>query len=338
MSDKDSRQSLPPAASAPAKRPRSAWLKAFLLYGFIVAFAGLCFVQFRSDIRQISLQPVLDARGVVAAVLCLSLLNYVLRGVRWHFYMARLGYTVTVGYAILTFVAGFAFTLSPAKAGEMVRARYYPGVPLSSVAAACFVERLIDLLVMTTLAISVSVVFPSARWLMWAAAAGIATGIVALVYLPWQSLKERLGPPREKAGAFRKAYVAIIETLGRSRALLTPGLLAVSFGLGFIAWGAEGVSLKLLAEMAPTVSIGWQEAVGIYAVAIAVGALSFLPAGLGSTEAVMAALLVAHGFKLPDALLITFVCRVTTLWFAIALGWAVMFVLRGYRMPERASA
>jgi uncharacterized protein (TIRG00374 family) len=52
-----------------------------------------------------------------------------------------------------------------------------------------------------------------------------------------------------------------------------------------------------------------------------VGALSFLPGGLGSTEAVMTTLLVAHGFAVGNAVLVTLVCRLVTLWLAVLLGW-----------------
>jgi uncharacterized membrane protein YbhN (UPF0104 family) len=62
--------------------------------------------------------------------------------------------------------------------------------------------------------------------------------------------------------------------------------------------------------------------------AIVVGALSFLPGGLGTAEAVMVALLVHHGYALPDALLMTLACRILTLWLAIGLGWLAVAVLK----------
>jgi len=69
-------------------------------------------------------------------------------------------------------------------------------------------------------------------------------------------------------------------------------------------------------------------AVGIYAVAVLVGALSFLPGGLGSTEAVMTTLLVAHGTSFGDAVFVTLACRIVTLWLAVVLGWVAVLSLR----------
>ena len=59
---------------------------------------------------------------------------------------------------------------------------------------------------------------------------------------------------------------------------------------------------------------------GVYAIAMIVGALSFLPGGLGSTEAVMMLLLLSVGVENSAAVSATLICRVTTLWFAVALG------------------
>ena len=50
------------------------------------------------------------------------------------------------------------------------------------------------------------------------------------------------------------------------------------------------------------------------------GALSALPAGLGGTEVVLTGLLVAHGTLAGNALAITVLTRLLTLWLAVALG------------------
>jgi uncharacterized membrane protein YbhN (UPF0104 family) len=61
---------------------------------------------------------------------------------------------------------------------------------------------------------------------------------------------------------------------------------------------------------------------------VLIGGLSFLPGGLGSTEAVMSALLVAHGFSVGDAVFVTLACRLVTLWLAVLLGWGAVLFLR----------
>lgn len=57
------------------------------------------------------------------------------------------------------------------------------------------------------------------------------------------------------------------------------------------------------------------------------GALSFLPGGLGETGAVMGVLLVTFGANGAAAVAITLLCRIATLWFAVALGGVAVGVL-----------
>jgi len=58
---------------------------------------------------------------------------------------------------------------------------------------------------------------------------------------------------------------------------------------------------------------------------------------LGSTEAVMSALLVARGFPVGDAVFVTLACRIVTLWLAVVLGWVAVLTLRQVRLAPSVS-
>jgi uncharacterized membrane protein YbhN (UPF0104 family) len=105
--------------------------------------------------------------------------------------------------------------------------------------------------------------------------------------------------------------------------------LPVVFGVlvGLVGWGLEGLGFAVLCSM---LAPGHLDAfsVGIYAIAVLVGALLFLPGVLGGTEAAMSALIASQGYAFADARLITLACRLVTLWFAVLLGWLAVFALR----------
>src|SRR3954451_17949836 len=58
---------------------------------------------------------------LIALMLGLSLLNYLLRGWRWQIFGNGLGIRLPWGRNLLYFVAGFALTATPGKAGEGLR-------------------------------------------------------------------------------------------------------------------------------------------------------------------------------------------------------------------------
>ncbi len=305
-------------------------------YIAMTAFAGWCLVALRGDLAKLSLVPVIRSWDLVLLASALSLSNYVLRIIRWRAYLARLGHRIQYRFAALTFTAGFAYTLSPGKVGEIVRARYYTpmGVPLSDVAAAFFAERFLDLVAMVALATMLVASASPYQGAIMSGAAGAVIGLLALSLLPWSTLAGKLRATQRVPRILRTPLAKIVTMLASTKTLLRPGILAKGFALGLLAWTLEGVGLGLLTSMFPPLHLDLANAIGIYGVAVLIGGLSFLPGGLGSTEAVMTGLLATQGFTLAQALLITLTCRLLTLWLAVCLGWLAVFALRTRKLVE----
>jgi uncharacterized protein (TIRG00374 family) len=299
-----------------------------LIYVLFTAFAVWCLVGFRRDIAQIDLSPLRQGWPAIVLAAGLSLLNYALRVVRWRLYLQRLGHSLPWRFVSLTFMAGFAFTLSPGKLGEMVRARYYQprGIPLAAVTGAFFVERLLDLVVMILLAVAVLAELQAYRSFLWVAVALVGGLLASIALVPWGVVSDRLS--RHPHGRFVKTLESVVRMFVSARMFLSPGMLLLGLAIGMAAWSCEAFGLKLVADVISPAPLSVAGAMGIYAIAIIVGALSFLPGGLGSTEAVMAALLVAHGFQTSQAILLTLICRLLTLWLAVVIGWLCVWVLR----------
>jgi uncharacterized protein (TIRG00374 family) len=302
----------------------------FIPHLVVLIFASWCAYALRGDLVQVSLVPVLRAWDLIAVAAVFSLVNYVLRVVRWRSYLARLGHPLGFRFAALTFIAGFAYTVSPGKVGEMVRARYYLplGVPLAKTAAAFFAERLMDLFAMVVLAALLFAGSPQYRGAILGAAGLVVGTLVLFALVPWNRVTALLGSVGRLPGILRKALMGISSALAATKPLLSPAPLALGFSLALVAWGLEGAGLNVLVGILPGAHLDLPTAVGVYSVAVLVGGLSFLPGGLGSTEAVMTALLVTHGFSVGDSLLLTLACRLVTLWLAVCLGWIAVLVLR----------
>jgi len=94
---------------------------------------------------------------------------------------------------------------------------------------------------------------------------------------------------------------------------------ALASVFSMLAWFAECLAFYLLLS-ALDAGVSIESATFIYAFATLVGALSFLPGGLGGFEAVAVILLGARGVDIGTAVFATTVIRLTTLWFSVALG------------------
>jgi uncharacterized protein (TIRG00374 family) len=268
----------------------------------------------------------LGAAGWVM-VLGLSLANYVLRFVRWEIYLGYLDCRIATLQSLAYYIGGFAFTTSPGKAGEAVRSLYLKrhGVAYVHSLAAFFTERFVDLVAMVLLALVAALAFPGHKWPLLVITVLI---IATLPLIHAKSFHALLDRQLEKlrSDKIRSIGKRLLEMLSSASMLLRSGPLFTGVVLGLVAWGAEGVAFHLILEsLGVNTSIGL--AVGIYSVSVLAGALSFIPGGLGSTEAVMVLLLKLVGADTATAVAATLICRLATLWFAVVIGAIVLAVL-----------
>ena len=256
---------------------------------------------------------------VLFALLLLSLSNYLLRFLRWSRYLDLLDTPVAWRINLAVYFSGFALTTSPGKLGEMLRSVLLKphGVPAAASLAAFFAERASDLLAILVLAAIGLWAYAPARPVVGLALAAVAA---ALLLVQWTALIARidrwaLARPQKWA----RLVVRLCEIVLHFRRCFSLPAMSMGLALGVLAWFAEGFGFWwLLAALGHPLPL--TTAVFIYAFAMLVGGLSFLPGGLGSSEAVMIGLLALHGFPEAAAVTATLICRLATLWFAVGLG------------------
>jgi len=271
---------------------------------------------------------------LLVPVLSLSLVNYVLRFIRWEVYLRRLDVRLPLARSLGVFLAGFLLSVTPGKAGELGKAwlvRELGGGPALAVVPAVLAERVTDLLGVLLLLALGALPFPGGPWI---AAAGLAGVAVAVAAITWKWVAELLFRVLAKLPVAGPRVPRLVEIYERLRSLLSPGLLLFALALSVVAWGAEGVGFFLVVrEYAPRA--GLLLSIFNYTGSTFLGGLSMLPGGLGAAEGALTALLHSQGLDTADAGSITLVIRAATLWFAVLLGLcAVPFLARWLRLSR----
>ena len=256
----------------------------------------------------------------LTVALALSLANYGLRFVRWQIYLHALGSHIPNGPSALIYLAGFAFTTTPGKVGELLRGLFLHrrGTPYLQSTAAFVSERLSDLLAMILLMLP-------GLWLLshgaaLALAGGLVLGLIFFALAARDTVFQKLaGWIAFAPGRFRTLLEKILSLLGEARLCHGRGLVITTTGLSLFAWGAEAIAFALVLKLLG-IDVSVTTAVFIYAASMIAGALSFLPGGLGGAEATMIGLLALSGAPNAESVAATILIRFTTLWFAVALG------------------
>jgi uncharacterized protein (TIRG00374 family) len=115
---------------------------------------------------------------------------------------------------------------------------------------------------------------------------------------------------------------------------LTPGRFCAGLVVGLFAWGAEAWAFSILLQ-AMGHSLGMVIPLAIFSLSMLAGAVSFMPGGLGGSEATMLVLLRLYGTPLPIAVAATLLIQLTTLWFAVLLG--IIALLIRVKIPPQSS-
>lgn len=269
------------------------------------------------------------------AAIGLSSLNYAIRFFKWEYYLARLQVRgVAKLDSALVFLSGFVLTVTPGKVGEVFKSAVLAkthGIPIARTAPIVVAERLTDVVGVAGLIVVCSTGF--AGGLPWAAAGALAVASCVALIL-WQKpalfgirwLKSREKRPGSLAPKLEQAFVSL-RIVAAPAALLIPALLSL------IGWGLEGVALVLLIR-GFSEEVPMRFGVFFYSTATLAGALIPVPGGLGVVEAMIEEQLVRlGGIAAGPATAAMILVRFATLWWAVALGFLALFLIR-LRHPE----
>jgi uncharacterized protein (TIRG00374 family) len=261
--------------------------------------------------------------------LSLSLVNYGVRFIRWQKYLSVLGHAVPWRESLRIYIAGFGLTILPGKAGEAIRSVFLinHGISYAESLAAFFSEHFTNLIVMLLLVALGLWVYPKAQPLVVIVTALI---LAVLVLLQQKKLLMKLRGAAQNRLPQKAAHLAgsILDIVLHSGRCFSYGMLVYGILLGLVAWGAEAAAFYYVTGLLGC-DLSLQVAFFIYSFSMLVGALSFLPGGLGGAEATMVALLMLNHIAEPQAVAATVLIRLATLWFAVALGVIALL------MPER---
>jgi uncharacterized protein (TIRG00374 family) len=214
------------------------------------------------------------------------------------------------------------------------------GTPVSASAPIVLAERLTDGLAMLLLMALGLTLYPPARPAFFILLGASLLGIFVLQNRP---LCERLLTLIARMPLGARLAPKLTTIYMSTMQLLDWRVLLVSTALSFVSWGFECVAFYYVLTglgVAGTPLLLLQ-ATFIFAASTLFGLVSFLPGGLGASEASSAGLLVllVEGMGRGTASAATLIIRFCTLWFGVALGvLALGWFSRRYGGEERGEA
>lgn len=265
-----------------------------------------------------------------------AVVNNAVRMWRYPVFARRLRIRVPAGKMALYYTAGLAFIATPGKIGTALRLwllHRHHRVDFHRSAPILLLDNLTDFIALMLL---IGLALPTMGGALGVGGgllllAGMLTGLVMLFARP---------------GLLRWGIKVLYRMSGRRKPRLFARLLMLTHSLrDLVGWQTllKGVALSMAAwsllylalhavlqQLGAT--LGLMPTIFILTASIVLGVLTFLPGGLGGTEATMLSLLSLYGVPVGIALAFTVLMRLATLWLPILVGFAVLpFALKRHR-------
>jgi glycosyltransferase 2 family protein len=261
-----------------------------------------------------------------------SIVSFVVRAVRWHWLVLQVGARVPFVDNLLVSFSGLAMTITPGKAGEVLKSLMLKeafSVAVAQTAPLLLLERLGDLLAVVILTGLALTAVPGAGLAAALVTFAGALGTGLAMALPW--LLGRIPERWLTAKFIRARREKAARAIDALRGSFQPRPFLVALSLSIAAWSIQSLTVWIFAESYASGQVSLGAGVVAYCAPLLAGALALIPGGLGATEASMAGvlmLLTKPPIALSAAAALTILVRLVTFWLAIGLGLLAMAAWR----------
>jgi uncharacterized protein (TIRG00374 family) len=306
-----------------------AQLRGKIIISVLLGLAVVVVLGLLSDIGQVGASFSTFAWSMLPAILGFTALNYLLRWLKWDFYLRRMGMGQRVGYAdsALLFASGMVMAVTPGKVGEVLKSyllKRVNGTPISASAPIVLAERVTDGLAMLLLMGFGLTLYAPARPLFYVL---VAATVAGLLVAQSRALVDRLLALVERLPAGTRIAPRLLTAYLSMKALLSWRILLISTLISLVSWFGECVAMYFVLRGlgVPPSFLLLQQATFVFAASTLFGLVSFLPGGLGVSEGSSTLMLerlipIAAG----PATTATIIIRFCTLWFGVTLGAAAL--------------
>lgn len=262
---------------------------------------------------------------IIIVLLCLSLLNYILRFIRWHLLLTNAKVKIKLLDSLKCFLSGLCLTITPGKAGELFKASFvkkYTNASRLKVLPIVVLERVFDLtgfaviLLLSLLFVS----FDDYKSLSMSLGVGVLVLIFSVfLFLRTKTCQVLVKKLVKKFRFLQDKKRVIFEVLDDYSNFSIKSLTFLIF-LSFFGWFLEVFALNLLLNVF-NITPGLFSAGFVFGFSSLIGLVFFTPGGIGGFEGTSYSLIVNLFQASPSvATVITLIIRLTTLWFAVLIG------------------
>ena len=252
--------------------------------------------------------------------------------VRWHLLLRNVGIHIPIKHSAKIYFAGFALAITPGKFGELIKSQLIKkrfDVPRTSTVPLVFAERLYDLVG----AVAVSFVGILALGLGAYIIIGAAILLIFIfVLLRIRKLFEMFLKIFEKNRFTSKFVIQLSESYDAINGSTRGKILVSSSLLTIVYWSIEAIAVYLVVLSFGIDKLSYLNVLATYTSSLILGAVSFIPGGIGVADGSMVGLFNYQGVDLPNAFVLVVLIRFFTIWYSVIVGFVALKLSNGFSL------
>ena len=283
----------------------------------LLSFLFYNFLSYYSDSAKL-LELITDFPIEIIKAFFFIITAYIFRYIRWRYIFSHLGEKTSIIKDLLIWFGSFAFAVTPLRTGELSRCfllKQKCGIDKSFSFAGILFERITD-----GVSLLLIIFYHIPFYLSWASLVNynlkfkelfLIILIIMIILLFFQN--NIFSTFAKTIHRFKLSFYEKLKILFKKE------ILFISISLGITAWTFEGISFFILLK-GLNASLNIQDAILSQLSSGLLGAISFMPGGIGTTEASSIAILLAQDININIATSATLLGRLISLWLISFIG------------------
>ena len=244
--------------------------------------------------------------------------------IKWHFLLKNSEVDVPLTKSIAIFFSGVAFEITPGQIGALIKSQILKtsyNIPRTKTVPIVIVEKVYDL-IGAILASVIGIIILGMEIYLIAIAISVLAFIFFFMY--HKPASELFFNRITKLKFFSKhienisGFYEIVQKSTNVRAATICILLALAY------WFMVSAAAYYTLISFDVNILDYLKVLAIYSTSTLLGAISFIPAGIGITEGSIAGLFTLNGIDVSTALILAVMIRIFTLWYSVSVGFIAL--------------
>ena len=257
-------------------------------------------------------------------ILLLVTVSWIPLMIRWQFLLKTAEIHIPFKKSILVYLSGSALQITPGQIGELIKAQILKtsfGIPRTKTASVVLVEKIYDLIGAIIASIIGMIILELEIYLIIFA---ILILFLIFFFFYYKPAFEFFLRQIIKTKFFSKYTENISESYEIIKKITAPQIAIRSIFLSITYWFVVSIAVYCTLLAFDIDILSYLKVLSIFTTSTILGAITFIPGGIGVTEGSIAGLFTLEGIHMSTALVLGVMIRIVTLWYNVSIGFIAL--------------